>query len=215
MPPCPANAKIYHIVHIDRLPSILAAGGLLSDARMRAAGACGTTIGMGDLKATRLRRQVDVRPRTFVGDYVPFYFCSRSIMLYVIHMANHPALAYRGGQQPIIHLEADLARVLDWVEEQEVPWAFSLGNATAVFTEFRAHRGSLDELRWDLIPRTMFTDPEVKEAKQSELLVHDFFPWELFDRVGTHSDPIAMQVAQALQGQPHRPLVQRMSGWYY
>ena len=29
-------------------------------------------------------------------------------MLYVIHCANHPELAYRGGQQPIIHLEADL-----------------------------------------------------------------------------------------------------------
>ena len=170
---------------------------------------------MGDLKTTRLRRQLDTRPGTVVGDYVPFYFCSRSIMMYVIHMANHPALEYRGGQQPIIHLEADLGRVLDWVELQEVRWAFSLGNATAVFTEFRAERGSLDELRWDLIPKTTFTDPEVKEAKQSELLVHDFFPWELFDRVGTHSDRIAQLVAQALNDEQHRPVVQHMPGWYY
>ncbi|WP_408022128.1 DUF4433 domain-containing protein [Sphingomonas lutea] len=95
------------------------------------------------------------------------------------------------------------------------PWAFSLGNATAVFTEFRSSRRQLGELRWDLIPQRMFTDPQVKEAKQSELLVRDFFPWTLVDRIGTHSDAVANQVAQLLAGEAHRPTVQRMPAWYY
>ena len=212
MPPDP---KIYHIVHIDRLSSILANGGLSSDAYVRANACGGTTIGMGDLKATRLARVVPSYPGTYVGDYVPFYFCSRSIMLYVIHMANHPGLAYRGGQGPIVHLEADLRRVLDWAEANERPWAFSLGNATAVFTEFRSGRDRLGDLRWDLIPQRNFTDPQIKEAKQSELLVRDFFPWQLFDRVGTHSDTVANQTAQLIAGAAHRPTVQRMRDWYY
>jgi len=211
----PANPKIYHIVHVDRLPSILQHGGLSSDAYVRANGCAGTTIGMGDLKASRLVRPVPTHPDSCVGDYVPFYFCSRSIMLYVIYMANHPALAYRGGQGPIVHLEADLARVLDWADAHGRPWAFSLGNATAVFTEFRSSREGLSDLRWDLIPQRMFTDPQIKEAKQSELLVRDFFPWTLVDRIGTHSDAIANQVAQVLAGKPHRPTVQRMPAWYY
>lgn len=211
----PANPKIYHIVHVDRLPSILASGGLSSDAYVRANGCGGTTIGMGDLKATRLVRPVPAHAGTVVGDFVPFYFCSRSVMLYVIYMANHPGLAYRGGQGPIVHLEADLRRVLDWADAERRPWAFSLGNATAIFTEFRADRAQLSELRWDLIPQRNFTDPQVKEAKQSELLIHDFFPWQLFERIGTHSDAIANQVAQMIAGQNHRPTVQRMREWYY
>lgn len=136
-------------------------------------------------------------------------------MLYVIHMANHPSLAYRGGQRPIVHLEADLAIMLDWAEQNGRPWAFSLGNATAVYTEFRSERDQLEELRWDMIPNRMFTDPSVKEAKQSEFLVHDFVPWELFERVGTCSEQIANQVAQIQSGCAHRPIVQCMPNWYY
>lgn len=47
-------------------------------------------------------------PGLYVGQCVPFYFCPRSVMLYVIYCANHDELSYRGGQGPILHLEADL-----------------------------------------------------------------------------------------------------------
>ena len=57
MPP-PTNPKIYHIVHVDRLLSIIAAGCLWSDAEIvrRAAidGDMGTTMGMNSIKETRL-----------------------------------------------------------------------------------------------------------------------------------------------------------------
>ena len=52
-------------------------------------------------------------------------------MLYVIYIRNHPGLLYDGGQGQIVHLEADLATVLDWAEANDVDWAVSLGNATA------------------------------------------------------------------------------------
>jgi hypothetical protein len=90
MPP-PARPKIYHIVHVDRLASIIAAGGLLCDRRARQQGG-GTVIGMNEIKARRLILPVSCHYGTFVGDYAPFYFCSRSIMLFVIHCANHPEL---------------------------------------------------------------------------------------------------------------------------
>ena len=54
------------------------------------------------------------RPGLNVGDCVPFYFCPRSVMLYLIHRANHPELDYRGGQGPIVHLEADLHEAANW-----------------------------------------------------------------------------------------------------
>jgi hypothetical protein len=213
--PVPANAKVYHIVHVDRLASITQSGGLYCDTHMQGNAHPGSTIGMPDLKQIRLERPVHVHPGTTVGNYVPFYFCSRSVMLYVIFMRNHAGLTYTGGQGPIVHLEADLGSVLDWAEQNGIRWAISLGNASARYAEFRDNRDELDELKWQLIHQRDFRDPEVKEAKQSELLVHEFFPWELFERIGTHSDAIANQAAQMIQGCAHRPTVQRMLGWYY
>ncbi len=67
-------------------------------------------------------------------------------MLFVIYRANHPELDYRGGQQPIVHLEADLHRVIAWVEDEGRRWAFSLSNAGAAYAKFRA---SLDKLERD------------------------------------------------------------------
>lgn len=213
--PVPPDAKVYHIVHVDRLESIIQSGGLHCDTHMQGNAHPGSTIGMPDLKRTRLQRPVHVYPGTTVGNYVPFYFCSRSVMLYVISMRNHAGLTYTGGQGPIVHLEADLHRVLDWADENNVRWAISLGNASALYAEFRDDRSELGELKWHLIHQRDFRDPEVKEAKQSELLIHQFFPWELFERIGTHSDAIANAAAQAIQWCDHRPTVQRMSDWYY
>jgi len=127
----PAQPKIYHIVHVDRLPSIIGEGCLWSDAEGVRRGHGGTTIGMGGIKTRRSGLAVECHPGDHVGDFVPFYFCPRSIMLYVIHCANHPELAYRGGQGPIVHFEADLNEVVAWVDASGRKLAFSLLNVGA------------------------------------------------------------------------------------
>src|ERR1044071_8723338 len=104
----PAQPKIYHIVHVDRLPSIVADGHLWCDAEILRRATPGTTVGMQSIKQRRLQATLTSHPDLCVGDCVPFYFCPRSIMLYVIYQANHPELTYRGGQEPIVHMEADL-----------------------------------------------------------------------------------------------------------
>ena len=80
MPP-PAQPKIYHIVHVDRLASIVADGSLWSDAALQRRARPGPTIGMSDIKQRRLTSRLDSHPDLRVGDCVPFYFCPRSIML--------------------------------------------------------------------------------------------------------------------------------------
>jgi len=90
MPQPPDEPKIYHIVHVDKLASIIADGCLWCDAVMVTKPGLGTVIGMNTIKQRRLVLPVDCHPGDHVGDYVPFYFCARSIMLYVIHRANHP-----------------------------------------------------------------------------------------------------------------------------
>jgi len=117
--PMPADPKIYHIVHVDRLPSIIADGRLWCDAEVVRRSPPGTTIGMNSIKQRRLN-ELTLTSRLFlrVGDCVPFYFCPRSIMVYLIHQADHPELAYHGGQQPIVHVEADMRQTVAWAEAQ-------------------------------------------------------------------------------------------------
>ena len=215
MPPPPAQPKIYHIVHVDRLAPIVADGCLWSDAEVLRRGEAGTTIGMGGIKARRLGLPVDCHPGDHVGDFVPFYFCPRSIMLYVIHRANHPELAYRGGQGPIVHLEADLHKVVAWADEHRRRWAFTLSNAGAVYAQFRSHLGRLDDIDWSAVAATDFRSATVKEGKQAEFLLQHSFPYELVERVGVLSRDIAQRASNAMQGTAHRPIVEIKQDWYY
>lgn len=171
----PAQPKIYHIVHVDRLPSILADGCLWCDAIMAERLGVGTMIGMNNIKARRLRLPVTCHPGYHVGDFVPFYFCSRSIMLYVIRRGNHPSLTYRGGQEPIVHLEADLNQTVRWADARRRRWAFSLSNAGACYAQFRSSLGYLHEVDWEAVAALDFRPAEVKESKQAEFLVHKSF----------------------------------------
>ena len=216
MTPPPARPKIYHITHMDNLPDIVADGGLVSDAEMIARGGPPAAIGMFTIKRRRVEQlEIDCHPGTKVGDYVPFYFCPRSIMLFVIHRANHPELIYRAGQDPIVHLEADLHAVVAWAEACKRPWAFSLSNAGAFYTEFRSCVEELDQLDWPAIVATDFRSADVKEWKQAEFLVYERFPWELVARIGVCSLDMQEHVAAALQGATHRPAVEIRRDWYY
>lgn len=213
--PVPARPRIYHIAHIDRLASVIADGALWCDRRILARASAGTVIGMGTIKRRRLILPVHCHPGTFVGDYVPFYFCSRSIMLFVIYRANHPELTYRGGQDPIVHLEADFHRVTAWADANRCRWAFSLSNAGALYAQFRANVAELGEVNWPAVAATDFRPADIREAKQAEFLLHDLFPWFLVDRIGVYSRAISQQVAGVMHGAAHRPVVEVRRDWYY
>jgi ssDNA thymidine ADP-ribosyltransferase, DarT len=211
----PARPKIYHIVHIDKLPSIIADGCLSCDAKILRRPHIGTVIGMNSIKQRRLRLPVHCHPGLYVGDFVPFYFCPRSIMLYVIHCANHEELAYRGGQGSIVHLEADFHDVIGWADARRRQWAFSLSNAGAAYTKFRSRLDELNEVNWPAVAARNFRPAEVKEGKQAEFLVCDSFPWECVMRIGVHSREIARQVSNILPVARHRPPVEVRPDWYY
>jgi hypothetical protein len=134
----PAQPKIYHIVHVDPLPSIVADGCLWCDAEILRRNLSGTTIGMNNIKQRRLNElTLTSHPDLYVGACVPFYFCPRSIMLYMIYRGNNQELAYRGGQEPIVHLEADLHASVAWAQQNNQRWAFTLSNAGSRFFEDR------------------------------------------------------------------------------
>jgi len=136
-------------------------------------------------------------------------------MLYVIYRGNDPELAYKDGQGKIVHLEANLHSVVAWATSVNHPWAISLSNAGAYYTQFDASVAGLDRLDWAAIANTDFRDSDVKEAKQAEFLVYGSFPWSLVTRVGVHSREVQTAAYRAIQSGSHRPAIAVMSDWYY
>ena len=212
----PAQPKIYHIVHVNRLHSIVEAGGLLSDARVSELKLGGEVIGMTKIKHRRLfELRLSSYADLMVGECVPFYFCPRSVMLYVIHMANHPNLDYRGGQDPIIHLVADVNVVVKWAERQQLRWAFTLSNAGSRYFEDRNNLDALSDLNWDAIQSKNWGENNYKHDKQAEFLVENFLPWELIECIGVRSAAIREKVLEIVQKCKHRPAVNIKKDWYY
>jgi hypothetical protein len=212
----PDRPKIYHITHVDNLGAIVVEGGLVCDREMLARGGQARSIGMSGIKRRRVEElDVHCHPGTKVGDYVPFYFCPRSVMLFVIHRANHPELTYRGGQGPIVHLEGDLYGVIRWAEANGRPWAFSLSNAGAYYTEFRSRTDELEQLDWTAIAAREFRAAQVKERKQAEFLVYERFPFDLVERIGVQSVGMHARAAAAIARADPRPAIEVRPDWYF
>jgi hypothetical protein len=205
----PPNPKIYHITRLQNLVQMVD-GLIWSDAeRVRQELDC-QVVGMSEIKRRRLEElEVDCHPGTKVGEYVPFYFCFRSIMLYLLYQANHPELTYRGGQRPIVHLEADLRGVVEWAEANGRRWSFSNGNAGARYTHFYNDLDRLDVLDWGAIGAIDWKDFLVKDRKQAEFLLEESFPWTLVKRIGAIDNDMAQRVMALLQNAEHKPPVVR------
>jgi hypothetical protein len=212
----PKNQKLHHITHLRNLPQIIAAGKLWSDARRIELGLDCDVVGISHIKKRRLKEiGVDCHPSTHVGDYVPFYFCPRSIMLFILHKGNHPDLNYSEGQEPIVHLEADLQAVVTWAQGKGRPWAFSDRNAGTFYAQFSNDPAQLGQLNWPAIATNYWSDPVTREGKQAEFLVYRSFSWHLVERVGVCNRGVLGQVQQAVAAAKHQPVVTVQTGWYY
>ncbi len=210
----PTEPKIYHIVHVDRLASIISDGYLWSDVEARKRGVGGTAIGMTKIKERRLGKELTSHPDLFVGDCVPFYFCPRSVMLYLIHKRNHPELIYQGGQGPIIHLEADLRQTVARADAARRRWAFTSSNAGSRYFEDYSDLSKLNKLDWDAIKTSQWSGDR-QGPKQAEFLVESSFPWSLVSRIGVQSDEVGNRALRAMYLSSHRPTVEIKPGWYY
>jgi hypothetical protein len=214
----PGNPKIFHITPIERLRPILSEGGLQSDSQIALRNDGLPIIGMGKLKQKRMVKLVTSDPSDTVASYVPFYFSPRSVMLNKIQHNNNPAdrdsdLEYTDGQKKIIHLQADLRRVVAWADENSRKWHFSLGNASADYTEFRDDLSRINDLNWAAINARYWS--ECRDQKQAEFLLKEFFPFELFEGAGVMTLDMKMAVESLLAPSAYRVPVKVLPSWYY
>jgi ssDNA thymidine ADP-ribosyltransferase, DarT len=200
------NPDLFHITHINNLASIVQHNGLWSDADRIRGQLANQNIGYSHIKQRRLAHQVRVSRQGVIGDYVPFNFCSRSVMLYVVANGHEN---YRGGQSDILHLVTDVNAV------RRV-------NANCFFTDIHADLGyseqiddfsRLNELNWGAISQKYWST--VKEEKQAEFLAHQFVPWTSIKEIGVMNEQVAQRVNQILTLAHHRPSVNVHTNWYY
>lgn len=146
-------------------------------------------------------------------------------MLYVIHCRNHPELAYRGGQEPIVHLEADLHDVAECVPrplaaagkmatQRNIRWVLDVERGSVLRRVPIATPGARPT-RVGGHPCDRLRAPDVKEHKQAEFLVHESFPFALVERIGVRSGAIGATAATALAGGPHQPRIEVRREWYF
>lgn len=209
--------KIYHIVHIDRLKSIIETKGLFSDSIMRTTAISGTDIGLQTIKDRRLHEnELQSHSGLFVGQCVPFYFCPRSVMLYMIYMKNS-TLSYDKGQNAVIHLVLDLNKTIHYAESHSLRWAFTSGNAGSYYFEDYHRIDQLSLLNWEAINARNWS--QCKDPKQAEFLLEKAVSWELVESIGAY-DKLTEQSVLAILNRssnnlkPH-PTVEINRDWCY
>jgi len=200
------HIKIYHILHISKLNAIVAEKHLISDAEVSKRPPVGEIIGMKGIKRRRLEYlTLSSHPSLHVGECVPFYFCPRSVMLYMIHRRNHPDIIYQGGQEAILHLVADLCQTVEWAEKNGLRWAFTNSNAGSWYFNDFADLADINKVDWAAVKARNWRD--CKEQKQAEFLVERRFPWELIECIGAYSYEWADAAKELIAKSSHKPPV--------
>ena len=187
---------------------------MISDTEVNKRAPVGEIIGMREIKRRRLEElTLFSRPGLHVGECVPFYFCPRSVMLYMFYMNNHPDIVYRGGQEPIIHLMADLRAAVKWAEQSGLRWAFTNSNAGSYYFDDYADLADLNKIDWESVNAKHWSGRQDK--KQAEFLIENRFPWELIEGIGVYSFQWVDKVNEILERCKYRPPVKCKHGWYY
>lgn len=101
------DPEVFHITRVENLASI-AQHGLLSDSQVNLAQGSPVVIGNPSIKQRRLTWQLNLPDRPLVGDFVPFYFCPRSVMLYLVARGTAGGQA---GQNGMVHLVSRVSRL--------------------------------------------------------------------------------------------------------
>lgn len=208
MPRDLSKTYLYHITDVSNLPSILSSGGLLSDCAL--AGVAHQVIGYSNIKHRRMTEyRVPCCANRFVGEFVPFYFCPRSPMLYTVNLGNTGQP--RGCQASIVHLVTTVAAAV----KQDRAFAISDVNAGTGYASFRNDLASLDDpahLSWADIETNQWEGR--MHLKQAEFLVADRFDWNGIIYIGCHNASAAAEVAELLPSKAS-PKVGVKPNWYY
>lgn len=125
---------------------------------------------------------------------------------------------YDEGQDEVIYLCSTVRRVLDL----GAAWAVTDRHAELAVARFFTDSAAIAaEVDWPLMNERYWAstpeDPDRKECRQAELLVHERVPWSAVHFVGTCTAGTLGRVEAILDdaGLDHRPKVDVRAHWYF
>ncbi len=212
----PAHPKIYHITHWAKPGQDHCRGlSLVRCGDHRTGRPTPPNRDPGDQETTAGRTGRRLPPRDKSGQYVPFYFCPRSVMLYHLQGEQYRSQLHR---RPTAHssLRGRPQRSRGLGGGKNRRWAFTDRNAGSGYFQSFRDLARLGQLNWDHIATTDFRDKTVQDTKQAEFLIHESFPWPLVRSIGVIDDKIAdASTRDRGRLQDHRPDVEVQNEWYY
>jgi ssDNA thymidine ADP-ribosyltransferase DarT-like protein len=203
------------MTRIERLASVIERG-LLPDNVCRQRQITGVEIGYDHIKRRRALRVVPCGVGGTLADYVPFYFAPRSPMLYAITRGLVSEEAARTEQ--IVYLVSSTQTL----RAASLTVVASNRHAELDYAEMTDHDKALDDnefIDWPLMTVRYWNntqdDPERKERRQAECLVHPGVPWQVIEGIATKTEPARAQVELILDTAGQSTPVVVSPEWYF
>jgi hypothetical protein len=179
------KAFCYRVTHRDNLAHILQHG--LVNKKHENADPNFVAIGNPEIIDVRSTTAVNLEGYGFIGEYVPFYFTPRSIMLYNILTGYFAPKVPRRSEEEIIVL-----RCLIEVLVQQGRWFFTDGQANDEETSHFANVKDLNKIDWNCIQSSNFTksdgDYDRQRRYQAEFLLYDSVSISCVESISVYSD---------------------------
>jgi hypothetical protein len=207
----PEKALIFRITHIRNVPWLLDNGAHCAKADCRDPNF--VQIGSPDLIGKRSNHPVRVHPFGTLGDYVPFYFTPKSVMLYNIRTG------YNGITQRRMSDIAILVTSLHKLVAEKVPFLFTDRHAYLVNAEPTSDLNGLDRLNWKVLRAHDFKkdsdNPEKFEQYQAEALVFRCLPVTALLAIACYGDEQNERLSAEVESRSLNLKVVKKPGWYF
>lgn len=208
------STSIYHITDVENLPSILEQGALFANHSPRLSSDNVVSIAHSTIQERRSKKKVPVSPFGTVHDYVPFYFATKSPMLYALHkgcVAN-----YKKGQSEIIYLVSKVEQVIkDSLEFVYTDRNASLPNAN-FFNDFEDFTSNVDQ---DILKAVNWAntadDGDRKARRQAEFLVKERLPVSVIIGIGVINNNLKEKVEAICSSADAKMLIKVKGEWYF
>lgn len=155
------------------------------------------SIGNPDIIRIRKIRSVKIPGYGSIGDYVPFYFTPRSIMLYNIITGIYDPVVPKRDATELIILRCSIAQLVNLSR-----WFFTDGQANNFLTNHYNDLRHLDKIDWACIQNGDFTkspeDYDRPRRYQAEFLVFREVPLEYVESINVLSEETASNVQREL-----------------
>lgn len=185
----------YRITHINNLPLLLQNG--IVNKNHPNASEDYIEIGNPEIIDVRSTSPVKIHNYGMIGEYVPFYFTPKSIMLYnIITGYWHPLVPWRNRSEILV------IRCL--IEDMTTlpRWFFTDGQGNDMASGHYNDLEELDEIDWHCIQNSDFTksdgDFDRPRRYQAEFLVHHEVPIESIESLNVYNQQAADVVIDIL-----------------